>query len=148
MAVTFRRILAGNRRGRRKEGGTKKKAKGRGSDRFDDDEGEGEERDRAGANTDGGLLRRFLQLRRRATERDSREGLVRGAESSIHMDLRRGEDEEMGWEREVGAAAPWAAGDDAGRRRKQRREERDRRREGRRRREFFGSEGGGRYIYK
>ena len=27
--------------------------------------------------------------------------------SSIHMDLRRGEDEEMGWEREVGAAAPW-----------------------------------------
>ena len=24
------------------------------------------------------------------------------------MDLRRGEDEEMGWEREVGAAAPWS----------------------------------------
>ena len=32
---------------------------------------------------------------------------MRGAESSIHMDLRRGEDEEMGWERKVGAAAPW-----------------------------------------
>ena len=36
------------------------------------------------------------------------------------MDLRRGEDEEMGWEREVGAAAPWAAGDDVGRRRGER----------------------------
>ena len=93
--------------GHREERGTKKKAKGRGSDRFDDDEGEGEKRDRAGANTDGGLLRRFLQLRRRATEKESRVGLVREAESSIHMDLRRGEDEEMGWEREVGAAAPW-----------------------------------------
>ena len=62
--------------------------------------------------------------RERERERESREGLVRGAESSIHMDLRRGEDEEMGWEREVGAATPWAAGDDVGRRRKQRREER------------------------
>ena len=45
---------------------------------------------------------------------------MRGAESSIHMDLRRGEDEEIGWEREVGAAAPWAAGDDVGRRREER----------------------------
>ena len=94
-------------------------------------EGGGKEGGRAGANTDGGLLRRFLQHRRRATKRESKEGLVRGAESSIHMDLRRGEDEEMGWEREVGAAALWAAGDDVGRRR----EERDRRREGQRRRE-------------
>ena len=58
--------------GRRKEGGTKK-AKGRGSNRFDDDDGEGKERDRAGANTDGGLLRRSLQLRRRAKKREQGE---------------------------------------------------------------------------
>ena len=32
---------------------------------------------------------------------------MREAESLFHVDLRRGEDEEMGWERKVGGAAPW-----------------------------------------
>ena len=40
-------------------------------------EGGGKEGGRAGANTDGGLLRRSLQLRRRAKQREE-EGLMRG----------------------------------------------------------------------
>ena len=32
---------------------------------------------------------------------------MREAESLFHVDFRRGEDEEMGWERKVGGAAPW-----------------------------------------